>query len=193
MSLFSRSMMYWFCFIVPWTKYRRPEPFPDITDQIITEAGCLTVETVPPVPNFRLYVISQTPLCPSDTWMLIRQKAYLKKVQYFLSKWKIKESNFNHVIFYTLFRVTCFFQSSKWSHFFFIAIVNRGFLDGRWHLKSCSYNLRWTVLSDTAKSWVFTSFVIWSMLIFMFCLQKFTIFLSTRGEVFFFAPHFLYD
>jgi hypothetical protein len=115
------------------------------------------------------------------------------------SKLKIKESNFNHVIFYTLFRVTYLFQSSKvkrlccfphWSHFCFIEIVNKGCLDGRWHLKPCSYNLLRTALSDTTKSRVFSSFVIWSMFIFLFCLQKFTNILSIRSEVFFFAPHF---
>ena len=42
------SVMYWSCFIDPWTKYRQPETFPDITDYTITEVGCLTVQNRAP-------------------------------------------------------------------------------------------------------------------------------------------------
>jgi ABC-type transport system involved in Fe-S cluster assembly, ATPase component len=138
-----------------------------------------------PVPNFHLYVVSQTPLCPSDTGMLIRQKSIPQKVQDFCLNEKLRNP-FSIMLYSTHYlRLLTFFQSSKvhvlccFAHrsiFSFIAVVNRGFLDSIWQLRSCLYNLRCTVLLDTTESWVFSSFVICSMLMFLFCLQIFTIF-----------------
>ena len=120
-------------------QYRLPEPFRDITDHTFM---LKTVHT-----KFLYYVVSQTRLSPSDADMLIHQKSIPEKSTIYLSKWKIKESNLNHIL--------------HRSNFFFIGVVDS--LKYTWSLV-CSISD--ALFFQTSKLWVFSSFFSWSMCIF---------------------------
>ena len=139
-----------------------------------------------PVPNIHLYITQTHKLrlvLQKLVWWFVR-KAYLIKVLYFCLNEILRNPISNMLCSTHYLGLLAFFKSCKVNvlccfahriHFSFIAVVNRGFLDSLWHLRSCLHNLRRTVLSDPTKSWVFGLFIIWNMLIFLFCLQKFTI------------------
>ena len=91
MNLFSRSVMYWSRFIVPWTKYRLSETFPDIWDHSITEVGWLTA--LNHAPQFQIFVFISFYKLPFVLQTLERwfvRKAYLRKVQYFCQNEKLR-------------------------------------------------------------------------------------------------------